>query len=194
MCHRYSLSTSRRHPASRTSSSPGSSLLRANAMWRKDNYEHLICTPENFTPVFADLWVAAAALSTAGCLCTTEWWANRKISPATWWRTDTPPGLGAERSESRCFPDSTDLEPSLQRQTRMRTANIRRALHPQCCAAGKYILTFLSLLSLCNRAPQDVCSSCNSSCNPPDDAPIFDHFVSRKRRTDLKSTIKAINR
>lgn len=121
MCHRYSLRTSRRHPASSTSSSPSSSLDRAVTQKQTHHpcqkYEGKMHVHDTLAPYSTDwfyLWEAEAVSWTAGCLCMTGSWLNLKTSPTTWWRTDMLPNPEAKSSGSRCCLSSTDREPCLK--------------------------------------------------------------------------------
>lgn len=121
MCQRYSLRTSRRHPASKTSSSPGSSLDRAVRSqtvrgWGSVTLIGSLCSTYFMRqPLHTNLWVAAAAWRTAGCLCMTGSRAGLKTSPANWRKTDMLPNPEARSSRSRCCPSSADLGPFLWR-------------------------------------------------------------------------------
>lgn len=131
------------------------------------------------------LWEAEAASWTAGCLCMTGPWTNLKTSPATWWRKDMLPNPEAKSSGSRCCLGSTAQEPCLKNTCQVTT------LQPVPYIQSVYhtlmlVLTSLSLLSLCNWAPQNIYSSCNCSSYSTNDTPVFYHLVSEKTTLCLR--------
>lgn len=130
------------------------------------------------------LWEAEAVSWTAGFLYMTGSWLNLKTSPTIWWRTDMLPNPEAKSSGSRCCLSSTDREPCLKNTSHWKLPLYNQRPTYNLCIT--LVLTSLSLLPLCNWAPQNIYSSCNCSSYSTNDTPVFYHLVSEKTTLCLR--------